>query len=203
MRLLVLGATGRTGRQILEVARARGHAVTAFVRSPNKVPAGPTVVAGDPRAPAALARALAGHDAVLSALGPAPSAAIRRGTLLTDCAASTVAAMTAAGVERLAVVSAAILYPEPSGFPYDLVRWALRPLGEDLRGMEAVVAGSDLAWTVVRPPRLDARADPSHRAAVGALPERGTVLSFRGLATFLVDAVEERTYVRDVVGVAR
>ena len=72
-RIFVLGATGGTGRAIVEQARQRGHRVTAFVRSPQKlgpVGDGLTVIRGDPRNADGLRAALPGHDAVLSALGP-------------------------------------------------------------------------------------------------------------------------------------
>jgi len=104
MKLFVLGATGRTGSEIVELALARGHEVTAFVRSPQKLsPAGSlTIVRGDPRDPATMAAALPGHEAVLSAIGPPPREALRPSTLLTDCARATVEAMTASGVAAVA-----------------------------------------------------------------------------------------------------
>jgi uncharacterized protein YbjT (DUF2867 family) len=73
MRLLILGATGGTGRALVGQARERGHEVTAFVRAPQKL--GPladrvTVRQGDPRSVVELRAALPGHDAVVSALGP-------------------------------------------------------------------------------------------------------------------------------------
>src|SRR6266699_3686077 len=70
MRLLILGATGGTGRALVDQAVARGHEVTAFVRSPqklNKPRKGLIVRAGDPLNLGQLRNALAGQDAVLSA----------------------------------------------------------------------------------------------------------------------------------------
>jgi putative NADH-flavin reductase len=74
MRLFLIGANGRTGTEIIDLARTRGHEVTAFVRSPQKLtPAGSlTVVQGDPLRSETIAAALPGHDAVLSAIGPHP-----------------------------------------------------------------------------------------------------------------------------------
>jgi putative NADH-flavin reductase len=73
MRLFMLGATGGIGRQLVDQALERHHKVTAFVRSPQKLGAardGLTVIQGDVRNADAMSEALAGHDAVLSALGP-------------------------------------------------------------------------------------------------------------------------------------
>src|SRR5438477_68978 len=73
MRLFILGATGGTGRALIDQALERGHRVTAFVRSPQKLGGpreGVTVLQGDPRSVDELRAALPEHDAVLSALGP-------------------------------------------------------------------------------------------------------------------------------------
>lgn len=73
LRVFILGATGGTGRALVDQAQKRGHIVTAFVRSPEKL--APLrdrigVLRGDPRNVDELHAALPGHDAVLSALGP-------------------------------------------------------------------------------------------------------------------------------------
>jgi putative NADH-flavin reductase len=203
MRLFVLGATGRTGTQILDLALARGHEVTAFVRSPQKVAPAERlrVLEGDPRSTDALRTALPGHDAVLSALGPAPREAFRPSTLLTDCAASTVAAMATAGVSRLAIVSAALLFPE-KGPQFTFFRWLLRQHLRDLTIMEAVVTASDLAWTIARPPRLVGTSDATYRAMPNALPGRRAT-SFRAVAAFMLDAIDRRRHVGEIVGVSR
>src|SRR5947209_20107447 len=100
MRLFILGATGGTGRALIDQALERGHRVTAFVRSPQKLGSrgeGVTVLQGDPRSADELRAALPGHDAVLSALGPPGP---RRTTIVADAARSTVPAMPPAGVPR-------------------------------------------------------------------------------------------------------
>src|SRR5512140_3159554 len=73
MRFFILGANGRTGSELIDLSLARGHQLTAFVRSPEKITRQDgrlRVVKGDPHDPEAMARAMKGHDAVLSALGP-------------------------------------------------------------------------------------------------------------------------------------
>jgi putative NADH-flavin reductase len=201
MKLFVLGATGRTGSEIVNLALTRGQQVTAFVRSPQKLsPAGSlTIVTGDPRDPEAMAAALPGHDAVLSAIGPHPRDALRPSTLLTDCARATVEAMTAAGVARLAIVSAAVLFPE-RGFYFAFFRWLTTYHARDLRGMEQLVRASGLAWTIARPPRLTTSPDASYRAVRDALPSGSRAMSFRSVAAFMLDAVERRSHITEVVG---
>jgi len=205
MRIFVLGATGRTGKHIIDLGLARGHRLTAFVRSPQKIARREdalTVVKGDPLQVDQVAHALAGHDAVLSALGPSGREAFRPSTLLSECAASTVAAMTRAGVERFAVVSSALLFPEKR-LSFTLFRWLIKHHLRDLLAMEAVVQASRCAFTIARPPRLVDARDESYRSEGEALPAGAAVMSFRAVAAFALDCVEQRTHAREIVGLAR
>jgi putative NADH-flavin reductase len=205
MRLFVIGATGHTGTHIVDLALGRGHSVTAFVRSPAKVERRHerlAIVQGDPLSTDGLAAALPGHDAVLSALGVRPPAAFRPHTLVEDAAASTVAAMTRASVVRMALVSAAVLFPL-RGAQYAFFRWMLQHIARDLAAAENILAATTLDWTIARPPRLTQRADDVYRERAGALPDRAKAMSFRGVARFLLDTVEQRTHVHQIVGLAR
>src|ERR1700746_2677606 len=89
---------------------------------------GATVCQGDPRSAAELCDPLAGHDAVLSAIGPP---GLGRTTILRDCARSTVAAMQAEGLRRLLVVSAAMLFQDAGILAAVLRRTLLRNVAED------------------------------------------------------------------------
>ena len=204
MRLFVLGATGRIGGEILDIALARGHEVTAFVRSPDKLTRrdGLRIVPGDPRSTDGLAAAMPDHDAVLSALGPPGREGLRPSTLQTDTAASIVAAMATSGVTRLGIVSAALLFKQEGGLRYAFFRWLTRHHLRDLETMEAIVSASELAWTIARPPRLIVGPQETYRAARDGLPPRGTFsTSFRSVGAFLVDAVEQRKHLGEIVGV--
>jgi putative NADH-flavin reductase len=215
MRLFVIGANGRTGGAILDLAYARGHQITAFVRSPEKLEpargrltsaglagAGSlTVVQGNPRRTESIAAALPGHDAVLSAIGPHPREALRPSTLVTDCARATVDAMRASGIARLAIVSAAVMFPE-KGLYFAFFRWLTTHHRRDLLAMEQLVRESGLEWTIARPPRLTASPDASFLAVRDALPAGSRAMSFRSVAAFMLDAVERRSHVAEIVGLA-
>ena len=111
MKLLVLGATGGIGRAVVDQLLERGHQVTAFVRSPEKVARRHerlSVVGGAPQDPDALARTLAAHDAMVSALGPRSR---KDDCLLPDCTQSMIEAMHRTGVRRLLTVSTGLLFP--------------------------------------------------------------------------------------------
>jgi putative NADH-flavin reductase len=204
MRLLILGANGKTGTHLVDLALARGHQVTAFVRSPAKVTRRHPLLdvrKGDPHSVDDLANALSGHDVVLSALGVRPPEAFRAHSLVEDCAASTVAAMTRAGVKRLVLVSAAVLFPE-KGLLFAFFRRLLKHVARDLGAAEVIVRATSLDWTIVRPPRLVDRGDEAYRSRQDALPPGGLSMSFRAVAAFMLDAVEGHAHVREVVGLA-
>lgn len=205
MKVFVLGGTGHTGAHIIDIALARSYEVTAFVRSPHKISLRNSrlkVVRGDPRNVSELATQLRGHDAVLSALGVRPPQAFRPHSLVEECAASTVAAMTMTGVSRLVLVSAAVLFPQ-QGMRFACFRWLLKHVSRDLCTAEDIVRATPLDWTIVRPPRLTNNADTGYRVMLDALPRNGSVASFRAVATFMVDAVEQQTHLHEIVGMAK
>lgn len=205
MKLFVLGATGHTGTHIVDIALARSHNVTAFVRSPQKVTRRDQrlrVMAGNPLDVDQLAKAIAGHDAVLSSIGVRPPQAFRPHSVVGECAASTVAAMTKTGVDRIVLVSAAVLFPE-KGITFTFFRWLLRHIARDLETAEDIVRSTPLDWTIVRPPRLTNSPEVKFRIARDSLPRNGRVASFRSVAAFMIDAVEQQSHVRELVGLAR
>jgi putative NADH-flavin reductase len=209
MRLFILGATGRTGVELIDGGLARGHEITAFVRSPEKIARTDTrlrVVGGDPRNAEQIAGALPGHDAVISALGPSVGAALRHTTLLGDSSASVVRAMTRTRVARVLVVSSALLFPG-GGAGAGFFRWLIRKHLRDCAAMETTVAQTALDWTIVRPPRLVQTRDQDYRVRVDALPQGvalfGARASWLAVATFLLDAVGTGSHVREVVGMCR
>jgi putative NADH-flavin reductase len=208
-RMFILGATGRTGVEIIDLALGRGHNVTAFVRSPAKITRRDrrlTVVKGDPRNIEELSAALPGHEVVLSALGPSPREAITtHSTLLQECAASALAALARTGVGRFVVVSSALLFPMGGVLPA-FFRALIRNHLRDLTAMEGLVESSAVDWTIARPPRLVHGGDGAYRAQTGALPPGSTlnaVLSWRGVAAFMLDAAESGRHRREVVGICR
>lgn len=104
MKVLVVGAAGKTGRAVVGRAVEQGHRVTAFVHSDRgyEIP-GVEVRAGDASDPAAMSAAVEGQDAVIDTVGG--KTPYRRTTLETDVATTIVAAMQRHGVRRLVVTS--------------------------------------------------------------------------------------------------
>ena len=204
MKLFLLGATGGIGSAIIDQALARGHAVTAFVRTPQKITRSDprlSVVGGDPRSQEHLAAAMPGHDAVLSALGPR---SLKDHSVLSDCARSTVAAMQTAGIERLVIVSAAALFPDAGLLAALLRRTVFAGILNDASEMERTVTANGLNWTIARPPRLTNGSGTGHyRAVVGHPAPRAFTIDRPDVARFMLDALEQDRHVRDVVGLGR
>lgn len=202
MRLFVLGATGGTGRAIVDQALARGHRVVAFARSPERLGMHENLVRtqGDPRRSADLVPALAGCDAVVSALGRRTNA---DRSLLADCARATIDAMKTAGVPRLIIVSLALLFPNIGVLGAFLRRYVFADVLRDSREMESIVTTSDVEWTIVRPPRLtNGPHTQRYRVKRDGLPAGGSSVSRSDLAQYILDEAERREHPRSVVGVS-
>ncbi|PYX04716.1 MAG: hypothetical protein DMG88_23815 [Acidobacteria bacterium] len=201
MKLFVLGATGRTGREIVQQALERGHYVTAFVRSPESMTLKNdrlTVLKGDAMDENQLFEAMQNHDAVLSALGPRK--VFKPSSLLHDSALATTRAMKRAGVKRLLVLSAAAHFP---GIPNRIVSFVLRSHMRDSRAMEEIVQASGLDWTIARPPRLTEEDSTSYRRREGAAPKMGFTLARKAVAAFMLDAIEQQKHFHKIVGIAK
>jgi putative NADH-flavin reductase len=145
MRLLVIGATGKTGRAIVEQAKARGHSVTTFGRSDAND------VVGSPMDVDALAAAMRGHDAVLSAIG---AGGLGRTSVRADSARAVIAAMQRTAVRRFIVMSSTLVDAHQALLMRFLAATLAHGHASDQRSMEKIVTASDVDWTIVRPPVL-------------------------------------------------
>src|SRR5438876_10426869 len=197
MKLFVIGATGRVGREIVKQALVRGYDVTAFVRSPESVTLKNerrTVLKGKVMDENQLFDTMQNHDAVLSALGPRE--VFKPSSLLHDSALATTQAMQRAGVKRLVVLSAAAHFP---GIPNRIVSFILRNHMRDSLAMEEIVQASDLDWTIARPPRLTQKKESNYRSREDAAPKMGLAVSRKAVAPFMLDAIEQQKHFRKIV----
>ena len=155
MKLIVFGATGGSGRQIVEQALAAGHDVKAFARNPAALAIKHprlTTVKGDALDFTLVSQALAGQDAVLSAIG------INRRSTMTVCADSTrniIQGMKERAVRRFISLSAyGANKTRESALYSKLLRFFIGKKVDDKDRMEELVRASGLDWVLVRPPLL-------------------------------------------------
>lgn len=202
MRIAVLGANGRTGREVVRQALARGWAVNALVRDAGAMDVeNPSlaVIEGDARAQADIERVIAGCDAVISALG---SHSGKLGPLYAAAARSLVAAMPAAGARRLLVLSTRALGDtSAAGDDPEAPLASSEAVHDDLRQMEQVLRASDLEWTIMRPSRLIAGDLGRYETRVGAVFERGRETRRADLAEAMLDAIESGLWIREDVAI--
>jgi putative NADH-flavin reductase len=153
MRLLIFGATGGTGRELVRQALDQGHSVTAFARDPAALDGrdGVQALAGDVLDAAAVERAVIGHDAVVCALG---KPATRPGRVRSEGTRNIVRAMERSGPARLICQSTIGIGDTrpllPPLYRYLLVPLLLRPTFAEHERQEALVRSSNLDWTIVR-----------------------------------------------------
>jgi uncharacterized protein YbjT (DUF2867 family) len=165
MNLLVLGATGRTGRLVVEQALAAGHTVTALVRSPEKLTTSNSnlrVVTGKATDTSDVSRALEGADAVISTLGG-------KGSVIADSTQAIVAAAREAGVSRVVVLSSWLVERDRmDAITRLLTGIAMGPIIKDQNAGEQVLRLSDLEWTIVHASILT---DGPANGSVAVVPE--------------------------------
>ncbi|TDQ04124.1 NAD(P)-dependent oxidoreductase [Labedaea rhizosphaerae] len=207
MKLAVFGATGGIGTQVVSQALAAGHQVSAVVRDRARLAVpdqdGLAVVTAGFGDADALASAVSGADAVVSALG-----AYGRGvlTVCQDGVRAETAAMRAAGVRRLLVISASALRTVPNdtllmkAVLKPLVSFAFRRHYADLRVMEDEVMSSGLEWTIVCPPRLtDGPRTGQVWHRVGDAERHGQALARADVAGYLLEAAGDRELIGKTV----
>ena len=197
--VVVLGAAGRTGRLIVAEALRHGHRVTAVVRDPAGVSAGPglRVRRADVRDAESLRAAVQGHDAVVSAIG---ASGRKSNNLYSEGARATVSAMRAGGVDRLLAITSVGVRPDDPHHAW-WYRGLIRPIGADLYAdmarMEHIVRDSDLDWTFVRPTYLQDR-EPTggYRATDNSTPQGGWRITRTDVARFIVEELDAHRWSR-------
>jgi putative NADH-flavin reductase len=208
MKVLVFGATGGTGQQLVEQALQRGHTVTAFARVPAAISIHHqrlSIVQGDALDSARVESAVAGHDAVLSALG-ARALFKRNQSIQTELARNIVAAMKKQGVRRFIYESAYGVGYSPANLAFGhrvVMRLLLKNIYADKVGAERLIRDSGSDWVIVHPPQLT-NGPRTGKYEIGTdmrLPF-GAKISRADVADFMLNMLTDDTYLRNTVVVA-
>lgn len=209
MRIAIFGSHGPTGLLLTNSVLEAGHEAIAVTRQPAEFPItvdGLSVVGADATSADAVSNAISGADAVVSTLGSAFSR--RPITVYSQFAHAIVPAMNRQGLRRLIVTSSAAVDPwtDPDwNWGERVIASCLLPvlgrtLYADMRSMEAIVAASDLDWTIVRPLGLVNLDSTGYRVAAQHLSGRQTARS--DLAAAITDQLNRTDYYRKIAFVA-
>lgn len=206
--VLLVGATGPTGRAILAQARQAGLAVRALAREPAPLTGeglAAEVVRGDVLRPDSLVAALSGVSVVVSALGTPLT--LRRVTLLSEGTRHLVDAMRRQRVSRLLCITGMGAGDSRGhgGFVYDrlILPTLLRQIYADKDRQERVVTDSGLDWTLVRPARLtDGPLTGRYRVVTQWGREPMTTIARADVAHFIVGEVGAHRHRRESVNLS-
>ena len=202
MNLTIFGATGGTGLSLLNQALEAGHQVTAYARTPSKLTQTDpklTIIQGEMHEAEKIRQAVAGADAVISALGPTSNTPERP---LTAGMQHIVAAMEQEGVNRLIAATGAGV-ADPNDRPQLVGRLfglALRLFAKhvlaDSQGMVKAIQQSDLDWTIARAPRLTDKPGNGRLVVGYAGQGPGTQLTRDDFAKFMLQQVDSDKWSR-------
>lgn len=152
MKLLVLGATGATGRLVVDQALAAGHSVRALVRSPQKITADHPaleVVTGQATDVGDVSEAMTGREAVISTLGDS------KGTVVARATHAIITGAEAEAVSRVVLLSSFLVLRGRLSSPIKAISgMAMGALIQDRIAAEELLRSSGLSYTVVYPVRL-------------------------------------------------
>ena len=206
MKILVLGASGRTGKLIVDQALSRGHQVTALVRNPDSLTArdGLKIVKGTPTNEADLAAAEKGSDAIVVALNnprtsDAPwSKPVTTEKLLTKVAHNIIAL----GRKRVVFLSAIGVGDSLDDTPW-IMRFLIKRTNlsyaySDHNSAEQAFRASDASWTLVRAMGLsNSEKDKELIIGTATTPKPGMMVRRSAVAGFMLDCAENGSHIAE------
>ncbi|MDF2607293.1 MAG: hypothetical protein K0S34_1488 [Bacillales bacterium] len=205
MNILILGATGRVGRQLLKFALHDRHNVTVLVRNHEKiqiVDANLTIVQGNVLDSDKITQVIKGQDVVISALNTDGS------STLSDSMPLIINVMKNAAIKRIITIgTGGILQSrvEPHLLRYQSSesKRKTKTAAEDHHKAFIILEKSDLDWTIVCPTYLpDGEHLGVYRVERDYLPEGGLEISVFDTAEFAYKQIEKRDYIKSRVGIA-
>ena len=208
MKILILGATGRTGRLIVEEALKQGYELNVLVRDKNKISFSSKsikVYQGTPARQTDLAAAMQGCDLIISALGivrasDAPwSKLITAKNFISESIKNVIAEADQQNLKRLITVSAWGVGETKKEIPFWL-RWLINhtnlgPVYAEHEAEEKLLANSNLNWTAVRPVALnESKKIKTLKVSFNNFPKPSLQISRQSVAKFIVDIVKSDMY---------
>lgn len=201
MKLLILGATGGTGQQLIAQSLEQHHEVTVLVRNPAKLTPGHeklTVIKGDVLDAAVLMKALEGKDAVLSALGRGKT--LKSYNLISNAVSILVPAMHTTGVKRVIFESAFGVgesFMQANFIQKIIFSTFLKNIYADKTKAEVQLRNSELEWTLVYPVVLTNGPRTGKYKAGEKLPMKGMPkISRADVANFMLQQLTDNIFLK-------
>lgn len=216
MKILLLGATGRTGKLVLEAAITEGFQVNCLVRKPEKVSkhAQVSIFEGNPNNPDDLEKAIEGCEVIISVLNISrksdfPWAKLRTPpTYLSDVMHKLIPIAEAKGVRRIVACSAWGVGETKADIP-GWFRWFIdnSNIGaayRDHERQEELLKNSNLDWTIVRPTGLtNSKKRQVIQETFGKTPKPGLMISRQSVADYMVKAVSNEDLIQKAIAISK
>ena len=202
MKLVIFGATGKIGQEIVKQSIAQGNEVTAFVRDPSKIALNNNnlkIMTGDIYELTAVTQAVQGQDAVICSLG---SNDLGKTTVRSEGTANIINAMKEKHVNRLVVVSAMGVGESWSTLSFVnklFFATLLSSARQDHEKQEVVVKESDLDWTVIRPSGLTDTPLTGSYAIGENIPAKTSKIARADVAHAIIKELHDNTYLHKAV----
>lgn len=203
MKVLVIGATGKTGMHVWQKAVDEGHDVSCFVRTASKLASAKgqiNIVIGDVLALESVSNAVAGHDAVIVCLG---STGLSDNSTLKVGTQNVIDAMVKHNVNRLIVLSAAGVgdsWRQIGWISRLLFKTMLKNVFNDHIAQEALVNQSPIDWTIVRAAILSDK--PATGEYIASNDSKAAKITRADLAEFLVEQLTDAGYSKRAITVS-
>ena len=201
MQLLILGATGPTGQQLVKQALERSHQVTVLVRDPAKLSVSHenlTILTGDVLDEATLTNSLKGKDVVLSALGKGKS--LKSSNLMTKAVTNLISCMKSTNVNRLVLLSAfgvGETFVQANFIQRLIFRTFLKSIYSDKTKADSMLQHSPFDWTLVYPVVLtNGPSTGNYKVGATLLMKGMPKISRADVADFMLQQLTDNTYLK-------
>jgi putative NADH-flavin reductase len=207
--ITIIGATGATGKEVIDSALKQGYNVTAVARKPDQIKPQQnlTVLSGDVTNADSLIKIFSKTDAVISCFGPSDN--FKAGDLMSSGTKNIIDVCEKNGVKRLVFMSG-ILQSDGNELSLfnrigqRLIRLFYRKIYTDKKIAENAIINSKLDWTIVRAVGLnDSEATGEFKAGENLSVSPFTPLSHGDCAACLVQAVEEKNWIKTIINVGK
>ena len=211
MKIVLFGATGLTGKEILKQAIEEGHRVIAIVRNPNSMEfAHPdlTIIKGNILDLQSFEEVFMDSDVVISAVGTGTkfSQARKPTTIYSEGFKNIVTAMRKHKIKRFVALLSVGTIPDPNEAAIHrlMIRPILKGTYDDMRRAESFLATcKDIDWTGIRPLRLNNKPKTGeYRTSIDYLPKKGVNISRADVADLMLKLMTSEEDIHKYVTIA-